>query len=101
MKVIEPGHKYWIEDSENPGLGQKLSFVCKKDGELIFDGTTNEAVLEILLDRLYYLDILVPCKENEIAIIKLEEALMWLRRRTDKRIQQNVEGTDGRHWSGL
>lgn len=33
------------------------------------------------------------CRENAIAITKLEEALMWLDSRTARRTKQGVEGT--------
>jgi hypothetical protein len=33
------------------------------------------------------------CRENAIAITKLEEALMWLEKRTRDREQREVEGT--------
>lgn len=33
------------------------------------------------------------CRENAIAITKLEEALMWLDSRTQRRIAQRTEGT--------
>ena len=33
------------------------------------------------------------CRENSIAITKLEEALLWLNKRTQDRIARNVEGT--------
>ena len=34
------------------------------------------------------------CKENEKAIEKLQESLMWLRKRTMDREARNVEGTN-------
>ena len=33
------------------------------------------------------------CRENAIAITKLEEALMWLNKRTQDRIKRKVAGT--------
>lgn len=35
-----------------------------------------------------------PCRENSLAITKLEEALHWLDHRTKDRIQRGVEGTN-------
>lgn len=35
----------------------------------------------------------VPCRENSVAITKLDEALMWLEKRTKDRQNRNVEGT--------
>ncbi len=34
-----------------------------------------------------------PCRENSIAITKLDEALMWLDKRTKDREKRGVEGT--------
>ena len=34
-----------------------------------------------------------PCRENAMAITKLDEALMWLEARTKNRITRGVEGT--------
>ena len=56
------------------------------------DGTTNEEVLEMLIDRMKYLQAKFPCKENACVITKLEESLMWLEKRTNDRKKRNVEG---------
>ena len=60
------------------------------------NGTTNEEVIEMLLERLTSLnemeDRKYACRENSLAITHLEEALMWLQRRTAKRQARGVEG---------
>lgn len=56
------------------------------------DGTTNEEVLAVLIDRLNYLNGIFPCRENAIVITKLEESLMWLNKRTADRKNRGVEG---------
>ena len=63
-------------------------------GELktVNNGTTNEEVLRMLIDRLGYLQSKFPCRENAIVITKLEESLMWLEKRTNDRKARNVEG---------
>lgn len=58
----------------------------------VSDGTTNEDVLEMLIDRMKYLQSKFPCRENAIVITKLEESLMWLNKRTEDRSARNVEG---------
>ena len=35
-----------------------------------------------------------PCRENSVAITKLDEAMMWLNKRKQDRIERNVEGTN-------
>ena len=35
-----------------------------------------------------------PCRENALAITKLDEALMWLKERKTDRVKRGVEGTN-------
>ena len=48
------------------------------------------------LEMLKYLNSKFPCRENAITITKLEEALMWQEKRTQDRINRNVEGKNER-----
>jgi hypothetical protein len=91
MKVVERGHIYELESFEGMEI-QKLKFISKNDGVIVHDGTTNEEVLKVLIDRIKILQESVPCRENEIVLQKLEESLMWLDRRTRERKSQGVEG---------
>lgn len=93
------GHLYELKNHENTRSFQLLQFIHKEvdpknPGELktIRDGTTNEEVLKALINRMYYLQGKCPCDENQRAIISLEDALMWLNKRTENRIARNVEG---------
>ena len=56
------------------------------------DGTTLERVLSLSIQRLQHLNARFSCRENSIAITKMEEALMWLNKRTENRIARGVEG---------
>lgn len=56
------------------------------------NGTTNEEVLAVLIDRLNYLHAKFPCRENAIAITHVETALLWLNHRTVNRQARGVEG---------
>lgn len=101
MKVNTTGHNYELASFEG-SAPQTLQFIEKEkrltenpDGtELVTinDGTTNEEVLRVLIDRLQYLNCKFPCRENAIVITKLEESLMWLNKRTADRLARNVEG---------
>lgn len=101
MKVLKPGHRYELPNFENKDApGQILQFIEKErkspdSNELVTvsDGTTNEAVLTMLIDRLTFLQDKASCRENAIVITKLEEALMWLESRTRARLKRGVEGT--------
>ena len=62
------------------------------------NGCTMEDVLNVVLRRLNeHQATSFKCRENAIAITKLEEALHWLNHRTRARIEQGVEGTDVKH----
>lgn len=68
----------------------------KTDGlmelETISDGTTNEEVLEVVLDRMKSLQAKFPCKENVNVITNLEDSLVQLHSRTANRKKRGVEG---------
>ena len=57
-----------------------------------FSIKTAEEVLEVLIDRMNYLQGKFPCRKNAIVITKLQESLMWLEKRTSDRKKRNVEG---------
>ena len=57
------------------------------------NGVQNEDLLKILIHRLQVFQKgKFSCRENAIAITKMEEALMWLNKRTEDRKNRNVEG---------
>jgi len=61
------------------------------------NGVTHEALLAIVIDRLRsFQSGPFSCRENAIALTHMEEALMWLQRRTVARIKRGVEGTNQR-----
>jgi len=105
MKVLTPGHKYELDHFASFGLEgvpvQTLQFIHKEPIDnavpiamrTVSDGTTNEEVLRVLIDRLQFLQTQAPCRENAIVLTKLEESLMWLNKRTADRQFRGVEGT--------
>jgi len=56
------------------------------------NGVTNEALLALVAHRLLHLNGKFPCRENALAITKVQEALHWLEARTRDRIARSVEG---------
>src|SRR5215471_18646233 len=58
------------------------------------NGLSNEALLAIVIDRLRgFQDGQFCCRENALALTKLEESMMWLKKRTLDRMARGVEGT--------
>ncbi len=58
------------------------------------NGAFVETVVEVALDRLrFYQEGEFKCRENALAITKLEECLHWMNHRTADREAREVEGT--------
>lgn len=101
MRVLDIGHRYELSNFDQVQKpGQILQFIKKtpkeggQSGELVTvdDGTTNEEVIKVLVDRMNNLQAKFPCRENAIATTHLETALLWLEKRTNDRKLRGVEG---------
>lgn len=58
------------------------------------NGGTHEALMAVIIDRLQcFQKGPYACRENAIALTKIEEALHWLQQRTITRMRRGVEGT--------
>lgn len=58
------------------------------------NGITQEVLLAIVADRLRSFQAgPFTCRENALALTKIEEAMHWLQRRTLVRMRRGVEGT--------
>lgn len=59
------------------------------------NGVSGEALLAIVEDRLIgFQSGQFACRENAVALTKIQEAMMWLQKRTRDRISRGVEGTN-------
>lgn len=89
---------YGPDNSDETGVGHlPLDMVRFQNGpiqEAGINGTTDEALLAIVVDRLEGFQTgPYKCRENALAITKIEEALHWLFHRTNSRKRRGVEGT--------
>lgn len=80
------------------GTGLKITWQdgpLGRDGDRIDpNGAFVETVLSAALQRIeFYQDSKFRSKENAMAITKIEEALLWLNKRTQDREERKVEGT--------
>lgn len=105
-----------IEVLDSPGYGNANHAYCISFDKMDFDGVeriavpisfqngpiiesgvngiSNEALLAIVEDRLDCFQAgPFACRENAVALTKIQEALMWLQKRTLDRIRRGVEGT--------
>jgi hypothetical protein len=93
-------HEYRIEATDD-GSGKPyqiaahhISFQNGPINENGVNGVTQEVLLAVLIDRLQSFQAgPFACRENALALTKLEEAKHWLFSRTLARIQRGVEGT--------
>lgn len=96
----EPGagganHVYEISPSDTTGTPfARISFQNGPIAEAGVNGVTQEALLAIIVDRLQsFQKGPYSCRENALALTKIEEAQHWLLSRTKARMARGVEGT--------
>ena len=71
-----------------------ISFQNGPIAEVGVNGISGEVLLAIVIDRLQgFQSGQYKCRENAVALTKIEEALMWLQKRTRERLDRGVEGT--------
>lgn len=88
------GSDPWTERHGHPAEHSTILFQNGPIQEVGVNGLTHEALLAIVIDRLQCFQAgQYACRENAIALTKLEEAVMWLKKRTSDRIARGVEGT--------
>lgn len=83
--------------SENHGRNCIISFQNGPIAEHGVNGISNEALLAIVEDRLLgFQSGPYACRENAVALTKIQEAMMWLQKRTLDRVRRGVEGTSAK-----
>ncbi len=93
MKLAEP-------DKDG---GEKYAIFVRWQNGIVQDGQQNgafvEDVIEAARQRIMFFNSRPEsrCRENSLAITKLEEALQWLDWRTRERVRQNVENSYAPH----
>jgi hypothetical protein len=98
-------HRYLITDQfgvhckpDEPQSGRINCFIGFQNGpiqEAGVNGISQEALLAIVEDRLKgFQSGEYACRENAVALTKIQEAMMWLQKRTRDRMSRGVEGTN-------
>lgn len=87
-------HVYHIEPAMGNALGLKIEFQNGPINEVGVNGVQNEDLLAIIIDRMQgFQSGKFACRENEIALTHLQDAMHWLLHRTRERVARGVEGT--------
>ncbi|MCW1844141.1 hypothetical protein [Prosthecomicrobium hirschii] len=94
----EPGsggaHHHYAIDIDGSENGVDIVFQNGPIAEVGVNGVTHEVLLAILADRLRsFQSGPYACRENALALTKIEEAQHWLLHRTRARMARGVEGT--------
>lgn len=73
----------------------RLCFILQNGpiGEVDVNGCQVTDMIEVAKMIIENLNGKFPCRENSLTITKLDEALMWQKRRTEDRERRGVEGT--------
>ena len=82
------------DDKDGTQEFQKVVFYKLNPDGSYENGTTLEEMLQVSIERLNDLNKRFSCRENSIAITKMEEALLWLNKRTEDR---KIRGVEGKH----
>jgi hypothetical protein len=83
-----------VESVPSPGPSVLSTVIRFQKGPLADpNGFTHEALLSIVEDRLKSFQAgSFACRENAVALTKVQEAIMWLNKRTADRVDRGVEG---------
>lgn len=87
---IRPNHFVYVRNDKN-----SLSFTLQNGPvkEVGVNGCQVDTIIQAAKTMLEGLNRQFPCRENALAVTKLEESLMWLEARTKNRQARGVEGT--------
>lgn len=95
--VVEPSYEYVKSIEKHNSPISPLVQIRFQEGpikECGVNGVCNEDLIAMVITRLeHFQRSEYSCRENALAITKLEEAMLWLRKRTMGREQRGVEGT--------
>ena len=87
-------HDFTVRRKEDDKVLAEIHFQQGPIRECGVNGACNEDLLLMVVNRLRAFNQgEFACRENACAITKIEEAVMWLRKRTMDREARGVEGT--------
>jgi hypothetical protein len=94
MKYNAPHHFQVRPSGDSLEILGEVDFQEGPIKECGVNGVMNEDLIAMVITRLeHFQKSQFACRENALAITKLEEALLWLRKRTMGREKRGIEGT--------
>lgn len=83
MEIIEPGVTFQVANFGKTSV-QTLTFTQRLPSGEFNEGTTNEEVLSVLIERFYHFQGVSSCNENSLILYHLKQARILLARRRDR-----------------
>ena len=90
MKIIKPGVEYQVTDFSDNERFQTIKFTEKLAGTFQ-EGTTNEEVINILIDRFYTLQKKNFSAENQCIILLLKNVRQLMAKRLSRKIEKVIK----------
>lgn len=89
-ETIRPNHFIYVRHDKN-----SLAFTIQNGPikEVGKNGCQVEDIIAVAKHIVEELNKKFPCRENSMVITKLDEAIMWSKKRTSDRKERKVEGT--------
>lgn len=87
MKVISPGTQYELENFGSDNGTQVIRFT-ERSGDTYIKGTTNEEVIDMMINRFYTLQEKKPSPENQVVILLLKNARRMMASRLSRKIKK-------------
>ena len=90
MRVVKPGVEYQVTDFADNTECQTIKFTEKLAGEFQ-KGTTNEEVINVLIDRFYSLQKRNFSAENQCIILLLKNVRQLVAKRLSRKIEKVIK----------
>jgi len=97
MRIIKEGVEYELSNFE-PGKTQTIKFTEKLEDGTFVDGTTNEEVINMLIERLFALQRKNYYVENQIILAYLRDIRKQLSKRYNKK-KENIQRHEKTYYS--
>ena len=93
MEIVKPGVEYRLHNFKDETGFQTIRFT-EKDGAVVRPGTTNEEVINMLIDRMYELQKKNFSVENQCIIILLKNVRVLFKKRLNRKIDRVTKYQD-------
>lgn len=95
MVIIQEGTKFALENFGGRGEPQVIQFTSKdENGEFVL-GTTNEEIVDMLIERMHYLNKKNYSSINQCIIILLKNIRQLMRKRLSKKVENVIRFQEG------